>query len=52
VARLVVDAANDVHGYAHVRRASMDSVRAASSPRLAELTGAAPGTPARLPVAG
>jgi len=37
--RAVVDLANDVHGYAHVRRASIARVRAAAARQLAELTG-------------
>jgi indolepyruvate ferredoxin oxidoreductase len=37
--RAVVDLANDVHGYAHVRRASVDRVRAEAARQLAALTG-------------
>lgn len=37
--RAVVDLANDVHGYAHVRRASIARVRPAAARQLAELTG-------------
>jgi indolepyruvate ferredoxin oxidoreductase len=52
VARQVVDAANDVHGYAHVRQTSMAAVRATATARLADLSGAPTGQPARLPIAG
>jgi indolepyruvate ferredoxin oxidoreductase len=37
--RAVVDLANDVHGYAHVRRASIARVRAEATRQLAALTG-------------
>jgi indolepyruvate ferredoxin oxidoreductase len=36
--RTVIDAANDVHGYAHVRQSSMAAVRSAVAPHLRELT--------------
>jgi indolepyruvate ferredoxin oxidoreductase len=48
----VVNAANEVHGYAHVRRASMAEVRARTAERLAELTGEARPRPDRYPIAG
>ena len=36
--RAIVDAANDVHGYAHVRQASIAAVRDRRGPALDELT--------------
>jgi len=47
----VVDLANDVHGYAHVRQESMARVRAEAARRLAALTGAAQATRTASPVA-
>jgi len=38
-ARAIVNAANDVHGYAHVRRSSITAVRAIVTRQLSELTG-------------
>ena len=35
----IVNAANDVHGYAHVRRSSITAVRAIVTRQLSELTG-------------
>jgi indolepyruvate ferredoxin oxidoreductase len=52
VARRVVQSANDVHGYAHVRQASIATVRAAAVQSLAELTGTGQPAPVRAPVAG
>ena len=50
--RAVVDLANDVHGYAHVRRASIARVRAEASRRLAALTAREQPTQTRSPIAG
>jgi indolepyruvate ferredoxin oxidoreductase len=52
VARRVVQSANDVHGYAHVRRASIATVRATAARSLVELTGTDRPAPVRAPVAG
>jgi indolepyruvate ferredoxin oxidoreductase len=52
VARRVVQSANDVHGYAHVRRASIATVRAAAAQSLAELTRTDRPAPVSAPVAG
>jgi indolepyruvate ferredoxin oxidoreductase len=49
--RAVVDLANDVHGYAHVRRASIDRVRAEANRQLAALTGVDEVSPVGSPVA-
>jgi hypothetical protein len=38
-AREVVNTANDVHGYAHVRRSSITAVRTMVTHQLRELTG-------------
>jgi indolepyruvate ferredoxin oxidoreductase len=48
----VVNAANDVHGYAHVRQASMDQVRERAAQALAAATGSAQDQQAGYPVAG
>jgi len=48
----VIDGANDVHGYAHVRQASMAAVRTRSAETLAALTGRAQPQTERFPVAG
>jgi len=48
----VVNAANEVHGYSHVRRAGMTEVRARAAEKLAELTGPARPPQARYPIAG
>jgi hypothetical protein len=48
----VVNAANEVHGYAHVRRASMTEVRARAAEKLAELSGQERPQRARYPIAG
>ena len=50
--RAIVDAANDVHGYAHVRRSSVAAVRDAAVRHLNELTDDTPcgGGPFRWPV--
>jgi indolepyruvate ferredoxin oxidoreductase len=45
--RTIADAANNVHGYAHVRQASMTAVRATATRQLAELTGTTPPEVAR-----
>ncbi|MGA2304944.1 MAG: indolepyruvate ferredoxin oxidoreductase family protein [Acidimicrobiales bacterium] len=50
--RAVVDLANDVHGYAHVRRASIARVRAEAARQLAALTGSDQPSMAGSPVAG
>jgi indolepyruvate ferredoxin oxidoreductase len=50
--RTVVDTANNVHGYAHVRRAAMDEVRVTVARQLAELTGTAPSAEDSYPIAG
>jgi indolepyruvate ferredoxin oxidoreductase len=52
VALALVNGANDVHGYAHVRRASMDAARTAAQTHLRELTGAERTTPGGIPLAG
>jgi indolepyruvate ferredoxin oxidoreductase len=49
--RAVVDLANDVHGYAHVRRASIARVRAEAARQLAALTGSDQPSMMRSPVA-
>jgi len=49
--RAVVDLANDVHGYAHVRQASMAKVRAEAARRLGVLTGSDQPSFTRSPVA-
>jgi indolepyruvate ferredoxin oxidoreductase len=48
----VINGANDVHGYAHVRQASMAAVRSRSAEALTALTGRAQSQEARFPVAG
>jgi indolepyruvate ferredoxin oxidoreductase len=48
----VVNVANDVHGYAHVRQASMNQVRERVAQALAAATGSAPDQQAGHPVAG
>jgi indolepyruvate ferredoxin oxidoreductase len=48
----VVDLANDVHGYAHIRRASIARVRAEAARQLGALAGAGGRLPSRSPVAG
>jgi indolepyruvate ferredoxin oxidoreductase len=48
----VIDGANAVHGYAHVRQASMATVRNRSVESLAALTGRAQPQQARFPIAG
>jgi indolepyruvate ferredoxin oxidoreductase len=50
--RAVVNAANDVHGYAHIRQASSVAVRATVARQLDELTGKAAPQPDRFPLAG
>jgi indolepyruvate ferredoxin oxidoreductase len=50
--RTVVDSANNVHGYAHVRRAAMDAVRVTVAQQLAELTGTVPSDEDSYPIAG
>jgi indolepyruvate ferredoxin oxidoreductase len=48
----VVNAANEVHGYAHVRAASMAEVRTRTAEKLTELSGTPHPQQARHPVAG
>jgi indolepyruvate ferredoxin oxidoreductase len=48
----VVDTANDVHGYAHVRQAGIARARAAAAQQLDALTGAAQPQRTESPVAG
>jgi indolepyruvate ferredoxin oxidoreductase len=50
--RAVVNAANDVHGYAHIRHASSAAVRATVAGQLDELAGKAEPQPDRFPLAG
>jgi indolepyruvate ferredoxin oxidoreductase len=47
----VVDLANDVHGYAHVRQAGIARVRAEAARQLAALTGTEPPVRSRSPIA-
>ena len=49
--RAVVDLANDVHGYAHVRQASIVNVHAEAARQLAALTGSEQPVPTRSSVA-
>jgi indolepyruvate ferredoxin oxidoreductase len=49
--RAVVELAGDVHGYAHVRQASIATVRAQAARQLATLTGSAQPAPTASPVA-
>jgi indolepyruvate ferredoxin oxidoreductase len=49
--RAIVNAANDVHGYAHVRQSSMAKVRTDVAQRFAALTGSAQRQPS-YPIAG
>jgi indolepyruvate ferredoxin oxidoreductase len=50
--RAVVDLANDVHGYSHVRQASIDRVRAEAARQLAALNGSDQLSLTGLPAAG
>jgi indolepyruvate ferredoxin oxidoreductase len=50
--RAVVNAANDVHGYAHIRQASMAKVRTEATRQLAALTGSGPRQQPSYPIAG
>ena len=50
--RAIVDAANDVHGYAHVRQSSVAAVRDAAVRHLNALTGDTPAQRRPLPLAG
>ncbi len=50
--RAVVNAANDVHGYSHVRQASIATVRAAVAEQLGELSGDVMPRSDRFPLAG
>ena len=49
--RAIVDLANDVHGYAHVRQASIVNVQAQAARQLAALTGSTQPVPTRSSVA-
>ena len=50
--RALVDSANQVHGYSHVRQASMARVRADVTRQLKELTGQAETAAGSYPIAG
>ncbi len=50
--RAIVNAANDVHGYSHVRQSSMAAVRDTAARQLGELTDDTPPQRQNLPLAG